>query len=217
MNFTDTPITIALIAANAIFSIIGFSNAAMVNKTIMWPYYVKRENQYYRFISSGFLHADWMHLLFNMFTLYFFGRNVEIIFAGYGLGGNVSYLFLYFLGLIISDLPSYIKHKDDYNYRALGASGAVSAVVFAAIVFSPWSSIYFYGAIKISAFLYAVLYIVYCVYMGKRGRDNVNHDAHLWGAIFGLVFTILLIAALQPALFSHILDDFKHPSIFGNG
>ncbi|MEO5942566.1 MAG: rhomboid family intramembrane serine protease [Ferruginibacter sp.] len=217
MNFTDTPITIALIITNAIFSIIGFSNAAMVNKTIMWPYYVKRENQYYRFISSGFLHADWMHLLFNMFTLYFFGRNVEIIFAAYGLGGNVSYLFLYFLGLIISDLPSYIKHKDDYNYRALGASGAVSAVVFAAIVFSPWSSIYLYGAIKISAFLYAVLYIVYCVYMGKRGKDNVNHDAHLWGAIFGLIFTILLIAAMQPDLFSHILDDFKNPSIFGNG
>ena len=217
MNFTEAPVTLILIAVNVIFSIIGFSNAAMVDKTIMWPYYVKKEKQYYRFITSGFLHADWMHLFFNMFTLYFFGRNVEIVFARYGLGGNVSYLALYFLGLIISDIPSYLKHQDDYNYRALGASGAVSAVVFAAIVFSPWSSIYLYGAIKISALLYAVLYIAYCVYMGRKNHDNVNHDAHLWGSIFGLAFTVILIATLQPEMFNGILEELKHPSLFGKG
>ncbi len=217
MNFTEAPVTLILIAVNVIFSIIGFSNASMVDKTIMWPYYVKKEKQYYRFITSGFLHADWMHLFFNMFTLYFFGRNVEIVFAGYGLGGNVSYLALYFLGLIISDIPSYLKHQDDHNYRALGASGAVSAVVFAAIVFSPWSSIYLYGAIKISALLYAVLYIAYCVYMGRKNHDNVNHDAHLWGSIFGLAFTVILIATLQPEMFNGILEELKHPSLFGKG
>ena len=217
MNFTEAPVTLILIAVNVIFSIIGFSNAAMVDKTIMWPYYVKKEKQYYRFITSGFLHADWMHLFFNMFTLYFFGRNVEVVFARYGLGGNVSYLALYFLGLIISDIPSYLKHQDDYNYRALGASGAVSAVVFAAIVFSPWSSIYLYGAIKISALLYAVLYIAYCVYMGRKNHDNVNHDAHLWGSIFGLAFTVILIATLQPEMFNGILEELKHPSLFGKG
>ena len=217
MNFTEAPVTLILIAVNVIFSIIGFSNAAMVDKTIMWPYYVKKEKQYYRFITSGFLHADWMHLFFNMFTLYFFGRNVEVVFARYGLGGNVSYLALYFLGLVISDIPSYLKHQDDYNYRALGASGAVSAVVFAAIVFSPWSSIYLYGAIKISALLYAVLYIAYCVYMGRKNHDNVNHDAHLWGSIFGLAFTVILIATLQPEMFNGILEELKHPSLFGKG
>jgi membrane associated rhomboid family serine protease len=215
MNFQDYPITIGLIIANVIFSLIGFSNADMVDKTIMWPYRVARENQYIRFITSGFLHADWMHLIFNMFTLFFFGRNLELYFSYYGLGGTVSYLALYFIGLIVSDIPSYIKHKDDYNYRSLGASGAVSAVIFATIIFSPWSSIYIYGALKISATLYAVLYILYCVYMGKRNSDNVNHDAHLWGSVFGVVFTLILVGVLNPDLFTGIIEELKHPSLFG--
>ena len=215
MNFTETPLTLILIGANVIFSLVGFSNADVMTKSIGWPYYTKRENQYYRFITSGFLHADWMHLFFNMFTLYFFGSNIEQIFTISGLGGNVAYLALYFLGLIASDLPSYFKHRDDYNYKSLGASGAVSAIVFASIVFSPWSSLYLYGALKVSATLFAVLYIVYCVYMGKRNADNVNHDAHLWGALFGLTFTIALIALMQPALFDYIIEEFKKPSLFG--
>jgi membrane associated rhomboid family serine protease len=215
MDASQYPVTIALIVANVIFSMIGFSNAAMVDKTIMWPYRVLREKQYFRFISSGFLHADFMHLFFNMFTLFFFGRNIEIIFSDAGLGGKFAYLALYFLGLIISDVPSFIKHRDNYGYRSLGASGAVSAVVFAAIVFNPWSSIYLYGALKISALLYAVLYIAYCMYMNKQGGDNINHDAHLWGAIFGVAFTVILIAIMQPQLFTIIINELKHPSLFG--
>jgi membrane associated rhomboid family serine protease len=214
MDFSQYPITMLLIAANVIFSFIGFSNQSLLSKTIGWPYYEKREKQYYRFITSGFLHADWMHLIFNMFTLFFFGRNLELIFNAANLGGDVAYLALYFLGLVIANLPSYVKHNNDENYRSLGASGAVSAVVFASIVFSPWGQIGVYG-IPLSMMLYAVLYLVYCVYMGKKSADNVNHDAHLWGSVFGLVFTIILVAVVRADLFPYILEDLKKPSIFG--
>lgn len=215
MNFTDAPITLLLIAANIIFSIIGFNNTNLLTKTIGWPYYTKRNKEYFRFISSGFLHADWMHLFFNMFTLFFFGQNLEIIFNLCFTGGGLWYLLLYFAGLIAADIPSYIKHQDDANYRSLGASGAVSAVVFASILFDPWSQLQLYGFIKMSALLFAVIYVVYCVYMGKQNQDNVNHDAHLWGSVFGLVFTLLLVAVLRADLFPYILQDLQNPSLTG--
>ena len=214
--FQQSPVTFILIAANVLFSIVGFSNQSFMDKTILWPYYVKKNNEYYRMITSGFLHADWMHLFFNMFTLYFFGRNIEYEFSKEGLGGNISYLLLYFGALVISDLPTVIKHRDDYHYKALGASGAVSAVVFAAIVFNPWSSVYLYGALKISFFIYAVLFIIYCMYMGKKSADNVNHDAHLWGALFGLALTLILVFINNPELMNTMIEKFKNPSIFGH-
>ena len=165
MNIQDFPITAALVVANVIISLIAMNNQDVLSKTIMWPYGVKRYNQFYRFITSGFIHADYTHLFFNMFTLFFFGKAVEAYFSMYGLGGNIAYLALYFLGLIVSDLPTYIKHKDNYNYHCLGASGAVSAVVFAAVVFAPWSSIYLFGALKISALVYLLLHC----HVKKRG------------------------------------------------
>jgi membrane associated rhomboid family serine protease len=126
-------------------------------------------------------------------------------------------LALYFLGMIAADLTCYHKNQDNPHYHSLGASGAVSAVVFGTIIFSPWSSIYLWGALRISALVYAVLYVIYCIYMGKRGGDNINHDAHLWGSVFGAVFTILLVALLQPQLFGPILDELSRPSLFGRG
>ena len=207
-------VTLILIAANVLLSIACFNDQNLLARMIMWPYGVKRYGQYYRFITSGFIHANWMHLFFNMFTLYFFGRVIETYFTLAGVGGIISYLVLYFSALVISDLPTYFKYKDDSNYHSLGASGAVSAVVFAAIVFNPWSSIYVFF-IKVSALIYAVLYIWYSIYMSKRGGDNINHDAHLYGALYGLGFTIALIAAMNPGLFDLILEELKRPSLLG--
>jgi len=215
MGFDYKSITVLLIVINIIITLVGFSNRELLSKLIMWPYGVKRNKQYYRMVSSGFLHADYVHLFFNMFTLYFFGSNLEIIFTQLHLGGAASYLILYFLALIVSDIPGYLKHQDDQGYHSLGASGAVSAVVFAVILFNPWGAIYIYGAIKISSVVYAVLYIIYCIYMGKQGNDNINHDAHLWGALFGLVFALILVALMQPQVFNYILEQLKHPSLFG--
>ena len=214
-SLLQSPVTYFLIAANVIFSFIGFSNNALLSKTIGWPYFEKRDKEYYRFITSGFLHADWMHLIFNMFTLYFFGRNLEFIFSVGGFGGKLGYIALYFLGMIAADIPGYLKHNDDYNYRSLGASGAVSAVIFASIIFTPWETLALYGIIQLSAVLFAVLYIIYCVYMGKRNEDNIGHDAHLWGSLFGFIFMLILIAVMRPDIFPYILEDMKKPSLFG--
>lgn len=210
MDFSSAPITFSLIAINVIISLIGFSNADFLDKTIMWPYKVKREKQYFRFITSGFIHADFIHLLFNMVSFYFFGTAIEFYFAEYGLGGNISYLLLYFIGLIVSDIPSYTKHQDDYNYKSLGASGAVSAVIFACVLFQPWEVIRIYF-IPMPFIVFAFIYLGYCVYMSKKNIGHINHDAHLWGSLFGLVFTVALIGFLSPQLLPAIINELSHP------
>ncbi len=210
MDFSSAPITFSLIAINVIISLIGFSNADFLDKTIMWPYQVKREKQYFRFITSGFIHADFIHLLFNMVSFYFFGTAIEYYFAEYGLGGNISYLLLYFIGLIVSDIPSYIKHQDDYNYKSLGASGAVSAVIFACVLFQPWGMIRIYF-IPMPFIVFAFVYLGYCIYMSKKNMGHINHDAHLWGSLFGLVFTVALIAFMSPQLLPAIIEELSHP------
>ncbi len=210
MNFSSFPVTFSLMAINVIISVIGFSNADLINKAIMWPYGVKRNKEYYRFITSGFIHADLFHLIFNMFSFYFFGRAIEMYFTQYGLGGSVAYLLLYFLGLIVSDIPSYFKHQNDSSYRALGASGAVSAVIFACILFQPWGTILIYF-IPMPFIVFAFVYLGYCIYMSKKSLGHVNHDAHLWGSIFGLVFTLVLIAIKSPDLFPGILEELASP------
>jgi membrane associated rhomboid family serine protease len=215
MDFAQYPITLLIIIANVIFSFIGFSNESLLSKTIGWPYYEKRDKQYYRMITSGFLHADWMHLIFNMFTFFFFGSALELYLSADGLGGSISFLMLYFFGLIAANIPGYIKHNNDENYRSLGASGAVSAVVFGCIIFSPWSELNLYGEFKLSMVLYAILYIVFCIYMEKRKADNINHDAHLWGGIFGLAFTFALISFKRPDCFPFIIEDLKNVHLFG--
>ena len=214
MDFSQAPITYILIALNVIFSIIGFSNNDFLTKTIGWPYYEKRNKEYYRLITSGFLHADWMHLIFNMFTFFSFGRIIESTYKAAGIGGSMGYLALYFLGLIAANIPSYLKQNNNPEYRSLGASGAVSAVLFAFIVFEPWGTLLIY-AFPVSATVYAVLYIVYCIYMSKKNSDNINHDAHMWGGIFGLIFTIILIGIFRADLYPRLWEEFLTFKLLG--
>jgi len=187
-----TSYTVIIVVITSIISFISFNNIKLMDTLIFWPPAVSMRHQYWRFITCGLIHADFMHLIFNMFTLYFFGRGLENLYMGELGLKHYYFLILYFLALIFSNIPTYLKRKDDYNYRSLGASGAVSAVMFAVILIRPWEKLYLYASIPMPSLLFAVLFIGYSVYMSKRGGDNVNHDAHLWGAIFGVVFTILV-------------------------
>ncbi|HYG37981.1 MAG TPA: rhomboid family intramembrane serine protease [Cytophagales bacterium] len=184
-------ITYIIIGLNVIASFYAWNNQEVYHRWMLNPYQVQKKQQYFRFITSGFIHFDYMHLFFNMLTLYFFGAIVESIFESiYGNIGLFLYVVMYLAGIVVSDIPSYLKHRNDYNYNSLGASGAVSAVMFSFILFYPLNELYLFFAIPIKAVLFAVLYLIYSYYRGKQMGDNINHDAHLVGALFGIVFTI---------------------------
>ncbi len=155
------------------------------------------------------MHADFAHLLFNMFTFFSFGAYMERIFAA--RIGYLGYALFYAAGIVISAVPSYLRHRNDANYRSLGASGAVSAVLFAFIVLRPWATLLIF-AIPVPAILFAVIYLAYTIYMDRRQTDRINHSAHLWGAAYGVLFTI----ALDPGVLGRFFDQLAHPR-FGVG
>lgn len=200
-------ITLAIIILTCIISITAFNNRKVIDDLIFSPVDVQQRNQWYRFITCGFIHADFMHLGFNMLTLYFFGRVMEkVYFEAFNLP-KYTYLVLYITALIISEMPSYIKHYNNNQYRSLGASGAVAAVVFAFILLAPWATIYVFF-IPVPAIIYGALFLVYSAYMNKKGGDNINHSAHFWGAIVGVVFTIIV----QPSVLNIFIQNLLRPS-----
>jgi membrane associated rhomboid family serine protease len=202
-------ITEIIIGLTAIVSILAFYNKELQGRLLFSPVMIAQHRQGYRFITHAFVHADWVHLAINMFVLLSFGRAVEG-FYGYlfGTKGWYFFLLLYFGGILLSSTPSYSKHKDNKFYHAVGASGAVSAVVFASILISPLTGIRFiFIPFDIPAFIFGILYLFYSAYMSKKGNDNIGHDAHFWGAVFGLVFTFLLKPSLGMA-FIHQLAGF---------
>lgn len=200
-------ITMILVVLTTIISFVSFNSSRLMDALIFWPPAIGMKHQYYRFVTCGFIHADLVHLAFNMFTLYFFGRGLEVYYMG-RLGLQHWYFtVLYFSAIVVANIPSYLKQHNNYNYRSLGASGAVCAVLFAFILISPWETLRLYAAVPIPAIAYAVLFLGYTIYMSRRGGDNVNHDAHLWGAIYGIVFTIIA----RPSVVSSFLNELAHP------
>jgi membrane associated rhomboid family serine protease len=199
-------ITLAIVIVTSVISIAGFRNGKIVDELIFWPPAISKKNQYYRFITCGLIHADYMHLIFNMLTLYFFGTYMEVHYQG-DLGlQKFYYLALYIGALIVSNIPTYIKHYNDYDYRSLGASGAVSAVLFSFILLGPWQQIIVL-VFPVPAIIYGGLFLFYSAYMSRKGGDHVNHDAHFYGALFGMLFTI----ALRPDVVNIFLNELKHP------
>ncbi len=172
-------VTLALIVVTSLVSWQAWERPRLLERLILWPPAIDRQQQYDRLLTHGFIHADGMHLIFNMVTLYSFGQAMERYFTA--RIGAVGYLVFYLSAVVIAILPTFMKHRHDAGYRSLGASGAVSAVLFASILLDPWNGIYmFFIPIPIPAFIFAGLYIWYSMWMDKRGGDNVNHSAHLW-------------------------------------
>lgn len=211
------PITWAIIIVTIITSIIAFpSNVNSINsiRRLEWfdkykfnAYAVIQKKQYYRIISYGFLHANWMHLIFNMLTLYFFAPLVESAFKElFPKLGGLIYLSFYITAIGFSTLLDLFKHKNNISYNAIGASGAVSAVLFAAILIKPDMRLMFILLpIPITAWIFGILYLIYSAYMAKRQIDNIGHNAHFLGAVFGFILPIILKPQLLPRFFDIII------------
>jgi membrane associated rhomboid family serine protease len=193
------PVTLILLAATVIASLSAFNNSNMMSDWVFNPVRVNRNRQYYRFFTSGFIHADQLHLIFNMLSLFLFGPFVEAGFVGiFGKAqGHLLYLIMYLAALPLCLLPTYNKNKNNPYYLGLGASGAVSAVVFAGLLLTPTIRVgLFVIPPIIPGFIFGPLYLVVSAIMEKQAKDNINHSAHIWGAIFGLVFVIVTAYAI---------------------
>jgi membrane associated rhomboid family serine protease len=193
----QTPVASLILLFTVITSIYAFNDPTLYGKFMLHPYSVYRKNKLYTLITSGMIHSDWMHLIFNMMTFFFFAFTLEAQIGSFKFG------LVYFASLILSDIPTIFRHKDDFWYNSLGASGAISGVLFSFILFYPLTPLYiFFIPIGIPAVLFGGLYLLYCVYASKQSRDNINHDAHFFGALTGIIITILIIPGIVPHFLS---------------
>jgi len=204
-------ITLAIIVITVGVSLIAMRQSSIQYALMMNPYMITKRGQYYRLITSGFIHGDHMHLLFNMFSFYFFGSQLEYIFQYiFGEMGSLYFIAMYVLGIIVSDVPTLFKHQNNPGYNSLGASGAVAAVIFGCILFQPLQDICLYAVLCFPGFILGTIYIIYSYYSSKRSKDRINHDAHLYGALFGLVFCIVL----YPDSIRIFIEQMKDWSLF---
>ncbi len=193
--------TIFIVIITSLTSILAFSRPELVYKLQFNPYQVYHRKQYYRLLTHALLHADWVHLFINMLVLFSFGTAVERYLGRLETMGllkfpSMIYLLLYCGAVVVSSLTTLKKHKDNHWYNSVGASGGVSAVIFTSIFFAPWQNLLLYAIIPIPGILFGILYLAYSHYMGKKSSDNINHDAHFIGAVYGLVFPLFIDISL---------------------
>lgn len=205
MNIT---LTLVIIVLTCLISYQAFNNPEMRAKLMFRPVDI-RNGEYYRFFTSGLIHGDFSHLLFNMWALYIFGETVESIFVHenglFGpVMGRVAFIAFYFSAIVVANIPSYFRYQDNYAYSALGASGATSALSLMYILFSPWDWFIFP---PLPGILIGVGFLWYSSYMDKKGVDNIGHNAHLTGAIYGIAFIIIVSAIKQPSLLHFMLKQ----------
>ncbi|MDR2127039.1 MAG: rhomboid family intramembrane serine protease [Prevotellaceae bacterium] len=201
-------LTLILIIITVLASIAAFESPRIFDRLLLSPYMIVHRNEWYRVITHGFIHANWAHLLINMFVFYSFGQALTY-YLSLSIGNTmIHFLAVYFGGMVFATLTTIVKHRNNYAYRGIGASGAVSAVLFACIFFNPWSKLLFMGIIPVPGIIFAALYLLYCTYMSRNSNDNINHDAHLYGALFGFVYPIVV----EPDLLRYFINMLMHPS-----
>lgn len=201
-----TPVASVFFAVTIATSIYAFSNPQLYGSMMLHPYSIHRDkSKWYTVFTSGIIHADWGHLLFNMITFYYFGFALERFFVQVSGGiGHLYFALLYIVSLVLSDIPTIVQQKNNPGYYSLGASGAISAALFGYILFQPKAMLGIFMIIPMPAYLFAVLYIGYCIWASKNSNDRINHDAHLFGALSGILITILF----YPWIFRHFIDQF---------
>ena len=193
------PVASIIFVFTIVTSLYAFYDQSIYGKFMLHPYSVSKGKNIYTLITSGLIHADWMHLFFNMFTFYAFAFALEQMMGSWRFG------LMYFLALILSDLPTVFRHKDDFHYNSLGASGAISGVLFSFILFNPMAGIgILFLPFSIPEVIFGGIYLVYCAYASKNSRDNINHDAHFFGALTGLIFTIIFMPGILQNFFAII-------------
>jgi membrane associated rhomboid family serine protease len=199
----ELTITLVIIGLTCLVSFPAFNNEKLKDDLLFWPYYIKKKNQYYRFLTAGFLHADATHLLFNMISLFSFGNALEVFIYKQYFGSNTAilYIILYLTAIVVACIPDFFKYKDNFEYRALGASGAVSAIIFAAITIEPSQKLYLFFAIPIPGYIFGIAFLALSAYLAKRGGGNIGHNAHFWGAVYGVFFTYIAGKAFANADF----------------
>ena len=198
------PATLAVLVVTVTVSILAFRDQAMMERWMFKPREILAGKQFERLLTSGFLHADWMHLGFNMLSLYMFGKSVEDAYVNmFDEKGILFYILLYVGGLAMSSLYSYERNKGNMYYNALGASGAVSAVIYSYIMIAPMNTLKFmFIPIDIPAYIFGFVYLGIEYYLSKKGNTGIAHDAHFWGAIYGVVLTIMI----KPHAVSSFID-----------
>ena len=214
------PVTYIIIGVTAAISIWCFSNRELKYKLTFSPYAARHQKKWYNVVTHAFVHADYIHLIFNLFVLYSFGFQ-KSAFGDYGLEadfirffgqfGQIWFVLLYLGGILFATVPAFYKHSDNPNYLAVGASGAVSAVLFSSIILHPFESLQFIflPGVPIYFIIFGILYLAYEIYMSKRGKDNIAHDAHFSGAIFGIIFTFVIRPESVKELIEQIVLQFN--------
>ena len=202
--------TILIIIITCLVSLIGFNNYTFFDQLKHYPSIEYQDKSYYRWLTSGFLHGDMMHLFVNMYVFYIFGTYVEMFIKSSSLGayGGIIYLVLYLLIIVMANIPTYFKYKNVTFFSSVGASGGVTGLVFIYILLNPWNMLYLFFAIPIPAIVFGVLYLWYSSWSADKNRDNIDHYGHFFGALAGMAAFIVLYPKVFPAFVEQLVHNF---------